>query len=116
MDASQHVHEEAIDLTDVQPPAPSRVRFSALVLARPLGGAVAQAVSEREGIVSAEAPLIKLHSAGLPAGTYRREAVVHLAEPHGGSRDLVASVEGGLLVVSDRTAVRSAGRQLQGIR
>ena len=104
-----------LDMADIEPPAEPRVRFSTVVLARPLSKAAAQVVSRGEGIVSADAPLIKLHSAGLPAGTYRLEAVVHLIESHGRSRDLVASVEGGILVVSGCEAVPSEGRQLQGI-
>lgn len=104
-----------LDLADIEPPAEPRVRFSTVVLARPLSKAAAQVVSRGEGIVSSDAPLIKLHSAGLPAGTYRLEALVHLIESHGRSRDLVASVEGGILVVSGREAVPSQGRQLQGI-
>ncbi len=104
-----------LDLADIEPPAEPRVRFSTVVLARPLSKAAAQVVARGEGIVSSDAPLIKLHSAGLPAGTYRLEAVVHLIESHGRSRDLVASVEGGILVVSGREAVPSRGSQLQGI-
>jgi hypothetical protein len=104
-----------LDLADIEPPAEPRIRFSTVVLARPLSKAAAQVVSRAEGIVSSDAPLIKLQSAGLPAGTYRLEAVVHLIESHGRSRDLVASVEGGILVVSGREAAPSQGRQLQGI-
>jgi hypothetical protein len=105
-----------LDLTNVEPPAESRVRFSAVVLARPLSGAAPRVVAEGKGIVSADAPLITLHSAGLPAATYRLEAVVELIEPHGRSRDLVASMEGGILVVSGRGTQPSGARQLQRIR
>ena len=89
-----------LDLTDVEPPAESPVGFSALVLARPLGEAAPQVVSQGKGIIPADAPTITLHSSGLPAGTYRLEAMVELIELHGGSRDLVTSMEGSILVVS----------------
>ncbi|SRR6266566_1522792 len=102
-----------LDLTDVELPAEPRIRFSAVVLARPVSGAAPQVVSRGEGIVSADAPLIKLHSTGLPAGTYRLEAVVELIESHGRSRNLLAHVEGGILVVSGSGAESSRGRLLQ---
>jgi hypothetical protein len=105
----------SLDLADIKPPAEPRIRFSTVVLARPLSKTAAQVVSRGEGIVSSDAPLIKLQSAGLPAGTYRLEALVHLIESHGRSRDLVASVEGGILVVSGREATPSQRRQLQGV-
>jgi hypothetical protein len=57
--------------------------------------------------------VITLHSGGLPAGTYRLEAVVELIESHGRTRDLVASVEGGILVVAGLAEEPSADRQLQ---
>jgi hypothetical protein len=104
-----------LDLTDVEPPAASRVGFSAVVLARPLGGAAPQVVSQSKGIIPAGAPVITLHSSGLPAGTYRLEAVVELIESHGRTRDLVASMEGGILVVSGPGAKPALGRQLQRI-
>ena len=104
-----------LDLTDVEPPAASRVGFSAVVLARPLGGAAPQVVSQGKGIIPAGAPVITLHSSGLPAGTYRLEAVVQLIEPHGRTRDLAASMEGGILVVSGPGAQPAPGRQLQRI-
>jgi predicted flap endonuclease-1-like 5' DNA nuclease len=91
-----------LDLTHLEPQLEPRARFLAMVLARPLSGAAAQVVSEADGILCADAPQIMLRSAGLPTGTYRLEAVVHLIGPHGGSRDLVASVEGSILVVSGR--------------
>ncbi|HEX5298156.1 MAG TPA: hypothetical protein VFW50_14320 [Streptosporangiaceae bacterium] len=86
-----------------------------MVLARPLTGAAAHVVVEGKGIVSADTPLITLHSTGLPAGTYRLEAVIQLIEPRGGGRDLLASAEGGILVVTGSTARRSAERPLQDI-
>jgi len=95
----------SLDLTEVEPPAEPPVRFSAIVLARPLNGAAAQVVSRENGIVSGGAPVIKLHSAGLPGGTYRLEAVVELIESHGRRRGLVASVEGGILVVAGPGAI-----------
>lgn len=104
-----------LDLTGVEPPAESRVGFSAVVLARPLSGAAPQVVSQGEGIIPADAPLITLHSSGLPAGTYRLEAVVELIETHGRSRDLAASMEGSILVVSGAEAEPSPSRQLQRI-
>ena len=104
-----------LDLTDVEPPAASRVGFSAVVLARPLGGAAPQVVSQGKGIIPAGAPVITLHSSGLPAGTYRLEAVVQLIEPHGRTRDLAASMEGGILVVSGPGAKPAPARQLQRI-
>src|SRR5690348_2563521 len=105
-----------LDLTGVEPPTEPRIRYSAMVLARPLTGAATHVVVEGKGIVSADTPLITLHSTGLPAGTYRLEAVIQLIEPHGGGRDLLASAEGGILVVTGSTARRSAGRPLQDIR
>jgi hypothetical protein len=105
----------SLDLTDVEPPAAPRVGFSAVVLARPLGGAAPQVVSQGKGIIPADAPVITLHSSGLPAGTYRLEAVVELIESHGRTRDLVASMEGGILVVSGPVAEPSPGTQLQRI-
>jgi hypothetical protein len=72
-------------------------------------------VVEGKGIVAADTPLITLHSTGLPAGTYRLEAVIQLIEPHGGGRDLLASAEGGILVVTGSPAKRRAGRPLQEI-
>jgi hypothetical protein len=90
----------ALDLTEVEPPAEPPVRFSAVVLARPLSGAAPQVVCREKGIISSSAPVIKLRSAGLPGGTYRLEAVVELIESHSRSRELVASVEGGILVVA----------------
>jgi hypothetical protein len=104
-----------LDLTGVDPPAESRIRYSAIVLARPLTGAAPHVVVEGKGIVAADTPLITLHSTGLPAGTYRLEAVIQLIEPHGGGRDLLASAEGGILVVTGSTAKRSAGRPFQAI-
>jgi hypothetical protein len=104
-----------LDLTGVEPPTEPRIRYSAMVLARPLSGAATHVVVEGKGIVSADTPLITLHSTGLPAGTYRLEAVIQLIEPHGGGRDLLASAEGGILVVTGPTARRSAERPLQGI-
>ena len=104
-----------LDLTGVEPPTEPRIRYSAMVLARPLTGAATHVVVEGKGIVSADTPLITLHSTGLPAGTYRLEAVIQLIEPHGGGRDLLASAEGGILVVTGSTARRSAERPLQGI-
>ena len=104
-----------LDLTGVEPPIEPRIRYSAMVLARPLTGAATHVVVEGKGIVSADTPLITLHSAGLPAGTYRLEAVIQLIEPHGGGRDLLASAEGGILVVTGSTARRSAQRPLQDI-
>jgi hypothetical protein len=104
-----------LDLTGIEPPAEPRIRYSAIVLARPLTGAAPHVVVEGKGIVSADTPLITLHSTGLPAGTYRLEAVIQLIEPHGGGRDLLASAEGGILVITGSTAKRSAGRPLQGI-
>jgi hypothetical protein len=105
-----------LDLTDVETPAEARVRFSAIVLARPLNGAAPQVVSQGKGIIPADTPLITLHSAGLPAGTYRLEAMVELIESHGRARDLVASMEGGILVVSGPGATApSPGTQLQRI-
>jgi hypothetical protein len=95
----------SLDLTEVEPPAEPPLRFSAIVLARPLSGAAAQVVSRENGIVSGGAPVIKLHSAGLPGGTYRLEAVVELIESHGRRRGLVASVEGGILVVAGPGAI-----------
>jgi len=95
----------SLDLTEVEPPAEPPVRFSAIVLARPLSRAAAQVVSRENGIVSGGAPVIKLHSAGLPGGTYRLEAVVELIESHGRRRGLVASVEGGILVVAGPGAI-----------
>jgi hypothetical protein len=59
--------------------------------------------------------VITLHSSGLPAGTYRLEAVVELIESHGRTRDLVASMEGGILVVSGPGTKPAPGRQLQRI-
>ena len=103
-----------LDLTGVEPPAEPRIRYSAIVLARPLTGTAPHVVVEGKGIVPADTPLITLHSTGLPAGTYRLEAVIQLIEPHGGGRDLLASAEGGILVVSGCEAVSSEGRQLQG--
>jgi hypothetical protein len=105
----------SLDLTDVEPPAAPRVGFSAVVLARPLGGAAPQVVSQGKGIIPADTPVITLHSSGLPAGTYRLEAVVELIESHGRTRDLVASMEGGILVVSGPVAEPSPGTQLQRI-
>jgi hypothetical protein len=43
------------------------------------------------------------------------EAVIQLIEPHGGGRDLLASAEGGILVVTGSTARHSAERPLQDI-
>jgi hypothetical protein len=104
-----------LDLTGVEPPAEPRIRYSAIVLARPLTGTAPHVVVEGKGIVPADTPLITLHSTGLPAGTYRLEAVIQLIEPHGGGRDLLASAEGGILVVTGFTARPSAGMPLQGI-
>ena len=105
----------ALDLTDVEPPAESQVGFSAVVLARPPSGAAPQVVTQGKGIIPADTPVITLHSSGLPAGTYRLEAVVELIEPHGRTRDLIASMEGGILVVSGPWAEPSPGGQLQQI-
>jgi hypothetical protein len=105
-----------LGLADIDPPVEPRVHFSAIVLARPLSGAAAQVVAQEDGIIGVDAPVIKLCSAGLPMGTYRLEALVRLVERHGGSRDLFASVEGSILVISGREAAPSPQRQLQRIR
>jgi hypothetical protein len=105
-----------LGLADIDPPLEPRVHFSAVVLARSLNGAPAQLLAEEDGIIGADVPMIKLRCAGLPMGTYRLEALVRLVEPHGGSRDLLASVEGSVLVISGREANPSPQRQLQRIR
>jgi hypothetical protein len=105
-----------LDLTGVEPPAESRVGFSAVVLARPLSGAAPQVVSQGKGIIPADAPLITLHSPGLPAGTYRLEGVVELIETQGRSRNLAASMEGSIMVVSGAGAEPSPSRQLQPVQ
>ena len=82
---------------------PPDVRHTAVVFARPLGGGLPRTVSESTGLLAPKAPKIGLDNAGLPAGTYRLEAVVELLESGSARpRDLLGGKEDGVLTVIDR--------------
>ncbi len=99
----------ALDLARVEPPPKTPIRCWGVVMARPLSGEAAQMVAEGAAILSAEAPTIKLRSAGLRAGTYHLETVVRLREQQpGGGRDLAARLEGGVLVIAGPPGERAA--------
>ncbi len=87
----------AIDLTGA-PASVGRLGYSAVIVAKPLGGGPKRTVAQSDGLVPVTAPTISIDAAGLPPGAYRLDGAVSLFEAGSGQALGLAAIAEGLLV------------------
>ena len=87
----------AIDLTGA-PLSADRLGYSAVIVAKPLGGGPKRTVAQSDGLIPATAPTVSIDAAGLPPGAYRLDGAVSLFEAGSGQALGLAAIAEGLLV------------------
>lgn len=87
----------SIDLTGAAPGA-ERLAYSAVIVAKPLGGGPKRTVAQSDGLLATTSPTISIDAGGLPPGAYRLDGAVSLREPGGDHLVGLAAMAEGLLV------------------
>jgi hypothetical protein len=75
-----------------------RLAYSAVIVARPMGGGPKRTVGESDGLLATASPSITIYGAGLPPGAYRLDGAVSLREPGRDHPVHLAALAEGLLV------------------
>jgi hypothetical protein len=75
-----------------------RLAYSAVIVAKPLGGGPKLTVAQPSGLVPTATPTISIDAPGLPAGAFRLDGAVSLFEPGGDRQMSLAAIAEGLLV------------------
>lgn len=73
--------------------------YSAVIVARPMGGGPKRTIAQTSGLFTSTAPTISIDASGLPAGVYKLDGAVSLHEPGGEAADLAGLAEGLLVQV-----------------